>query len=153
MFYENFINNSFLQYVATIIIILASCFAYLRIKRRISISSGKYSVLGEVTFSERGRFVNYPIGWHENAIYYKYYINNKLYTAAFNKRISLFRKRDKELINKYPPGAKEMVYYSINKPEFSTFGYVPSKIEIITNVIIEQLSIWFVLYLLVDLII
>ena len=124
-------------------------YTYYLLKRRISITSGKYFTEGEVTYSEHSMFAGRLNGDYESLVTYKYYINGQLFTGLLNKKNLFSRNQYKHLVEKYPPGTKERIYYSVNEPNYSRIGKYPSKLVLISKTVLINLLMLYVFMLFV----
>ena len=140
--YNAYVNHYIFKYSATILSLLFLYFIYKNAKNWMSITTGKHNVIGEVTYSELG----WNAGWRdgkEAAVYYKYYINNKLHTGGISRRFYFSPKRRKYFFEKYPRGTKEVIYYSNEAPDFSWFAKAPNKTTVMFYAFYGNFMWWF----------
>ena len=140
--YNVYTNHYVFKYAATTLGLIFIFHAYKNAKKWMSIATGKYSVIGEVTYSEHGWYAGWRKG-SEAAVYYKYYIGKNLYTGAISRKFLLMPGKRAEFIKKYPPGTKEVVYYSIDDPGFSYFGKYPNETDVAFYAISWSFFWWF----------
>ena len=138
---ENYFNSAWSIITNIPILIIFGLICYNTYAKRWSASTGKYSTIGRITWSEIYYGKNTQILNKHALISYAYSVEGKTYNGVIT--VSPFKME--KTVEENPKGKEVLVYYSKKDPEFSQAYKPPNHFRIIGKSFIQYFFIPFIL--------